>query len=121
MSIFEKIMKKNKAENEMVDEAIHVAKEDFFSSEDGNVIGAFALKEDAMTALPLDPKKQFKCGGKIVEDWKLLFLSITKKGAVGELNYYSAIKKLKKFAIGKKKGYIIIKPLTLDEQERIVS
>ena len=121
MSIFEKIMKKNVAENKMEEEAIHFAKEDFFSAENGNVIGAFALKEDALTALPLDPKKQFKCAGKSVEDWKLLFLSITKKGAVGELNYYSAIKKLKKFAVGKKKGYIIIKPLTLDEQRRIVS
>ena len=121
MSIFDKFMKKNVADNEMNLDAVHIAKEDFFSGEDGNVIGAFALNEDSMTALPLDPKKKFLCRGKTVGVWKLLFLGLSKKGAVGELNYYSAIKKLKKFAVGKKEGYLIIKPMTLDEQMKIVS
>ena len=47
---------------------------------------------------------------------KKIFISTTNKGPVGELDYYLALEKLKQFSVGEKDGYLIINPLTLEEQ-----
>lgn len=108
-------------EQNMKPAEVFVARENFYANNEGNIFGAFALTEDVLTGLPLDPKNTFMCQGKRVEEWKLMLISTTKKGSVGELEYYSALNKLKEFSIGEKDGYMIIKPLTLDEQMRIMN
>lgn len=121
MGLFDMFKKKEINNDNMKKADVFVARENFYADKEGNVFGAFALTEDVLTALPLDPKNRFKYQEKTIDKWKLIFISATNKGPVGELDYYLALEKLKQFSVGEKDGYLIINPLTLEEQKRLIS
>ena len=100
---------------------VYMAKEAFLSDKAGNILGRYVLTESVLTALPLDPKRMFRVYGKPVETWILYFFSITRDAAVGKLEYYEALNRLRPFSVGEKGGYLIVKPLTTEDQEQIVN
>lgn len=95
---------------------VYVANPHFYSDEKGNIFGAFALSEDVLTGLLLNPKDVFLCDGKKVDVWRLMLVSTTKDSCLGDMDYFTALDKLKKYSIGEKDGYMIVKPLKLEEQ-----
>ena len=49
-----------------------------------------------------------------------MLVSITKDSCLGDMDYYTALDKLKKYSIGEKDGYMIVQPLTLEEQLEVL-
>ena len=97
------------------EEDYYVANAQFYGDANGNIFGAFALTETTETALPIDPRSSYTVQGKRVDEWKLSLVSITKDSVLGEVEYYRAIEKLKKYSTGEKNGCLITKGLTLEE------
>ena len=118
MGLFDKL--KRNDNNKVESSEVYVANANFYGDEDGNVFGAFALTEGVLTGLPVNPKDMFQCEGKTVDVWKLMLVSTTKDSCLGDMDYYVALDKLKKYSIGEKDGYMIVKPLTLDEQLEVL-
>jgi len=108
-----------------------IAKPDLYSNKStGKKCGGFVLKEDEITALPLDPDEIFEIEAsdgrvEVVPDW-LLFLYSAQDEAICVLDYNKAIKALrnlaelgKKYIIEEKAGHIITTPLTKDEMKAL--
>lgn len=119
MGIFDKF-KKNEKNNQWEKAEVYVANPHFYSDKIGNAFGAFALTEDVLTGLPLNPKDMFLCDGKKIDVWKLMLVSTTKDSFLGDMDYYTALDKLKKYSIGEKDGYMIVQPLILEEQLEVL-
>lgn len=93
----------------------YVGKPNFYNGTDGKPFGAFALTEDTLTSFPKNPRLLYKVDNTEVDKWKLMLVSTTNNGVLGDLNYYDAINKLMKFVIDEKDNNILIKGLTLEE------
>lgn len=100
---------------------VYIANPHFYSDNEGNVFGTFALTEDVLTGLPLNPKDMFLYDNEQISVWKLMMVSTTKDSCIGDMDYYKAIENLKKFSIGEKDEYIIIQPLKLNEQLEVLN
>ena len=109
MGLFDFLNKSKPATN------YYVANAQFYGEATGNIVGAFALTETTETALPLDPRNSYTVQGRKVDNWKLNLVSITKDSVIGDLDYYAAIEKLKKYSTGEVNGCLITKGLTLEE------
>ena len=106
MGLFNKL-NRNKEEKNM-DNAF-VATPHFYANADKRVFGAIALTEGNCTILPLNPKEEYK-----VDEWKMVLVSTTLDKIIGEVDYYSAIKKIKADACKKGKS-IIVDGLSLEK------
>lgn len=109
------------------EEVVHVPSEDvyvgephFYEKKDGTPFGAFSLTEGTLTALPKDPKSLYAVDNQEITEWKLLLVSITNNGVLGDVEYYAAIDRLKKFATGENDKNILIKGLSLEELNEIL-
>lgn len=116
MGLFDKHKKK---ENANWDSA-YVGKPNFYGRPGGTPFGAFALTEDTLTSFPKNPKALYKVDNAEVEEWKMVLVSITKDGVLGDIDYYDGIKKLSKFIIDETEDNILIKNLSLDEISSIL-
>lgn len=117
MGLFDRFKKNKTIENNgKGEEEIFMANISVYSNNKGDTFGALVLTEGVLTGLPLDPKSTYRNNGETIEVWKLLLFSITLDKPVGEIDYYNALEKLKKYSIGEKDGRSIIRPLTLEEQ-----
>lgn len=116
MGLFDKFKKKetNNWEN------AYVGKPNFYNGKDGKPFGAFALTEGTLTSLPRNPKSFYKVDNTEVDDWKLMLVSTTTNGILGDLDYYVAINKLMKFVIEENVNNILIKGLSLQELNDIL-
>lgn len=119
MGLFDKF-KKNQEDNQWEKAEVYVANPHFYADKEGNAFGSFALTEDLLTGLPLNPKGMYLCDGKKIDVWKLMLVSTTKDSCLGDMDYYISLEKLKKYSVGEKDGYMIVKPLTLEEQQDIL-
>ncbi len=126
MGIFDKLKKKkdntdnNDKNSELKPVEVYTANAKFYSKPTGEIIGSFALTEGVITALPLNPREQFKVDNKEVVEWKLCLVSITEDKVIGMLEYYETLEKLRSYSIGEKDDYLIINPLTLSEQQELL-
>ena len=111
MGLFNKL-NRNKEEKNM-DNAF-VATPHSYANADKRVFGAIALTEGNCTILPLNPKEEYKVDGKKVDEWKMVLVSTTLDKIIGEVDYYSAIKKIKADACKKGKS-IIVDGLSLEK------
>ena len=87
---------------------------------DGSPFGAIALTEGTETILPKMPQNEYAVDGKRVADWKMVLVSTTKDGIIGDCDYQKALKKLEKNTLDSNENTILIKGLSLDELEAIV-
>lgn len=121
MGIFNKFRKKEKDESgELKPAEVFNATPHFYSKPSGEIFGSFALTEDVITALPINPRETYKVEGKGVTEWQLCLVSITKDEIIGTLEYYEALNRLKNYSIGEKNGFLITNPLTLQEQQELL-
>lgn len=116
MGLFDKLKKKEKVDWS----SAYVGKPNFYGKPDGSPFGAFALTEDTLTSFPKNPKALYKVDSAEVEEWKMVLVSITKDGILGDIDYYEGIKRLSKFIIDETENNILIKNLSLEEISSIL-
>ena len=98
----------------------YIANVRFYTSNDGHKFGSFVITEDVLTSIPVNPRDTFKLNNEVVDEWKLLLFSITKDSSLVEIEYYEGLNRLQKYIVGTKDDNVIVKPLTLEEQEDIL-
>ncbi|MCR5836875.1 MAG: DUF4299 domain-containing protein [Lachnospiraceae bacterium] len=91
----------------------------FYSKGDGSVFGAFALTESTETILPIDPRREYKVDGKIVNEWKMILISTTLNKVIAETDYYEIIEKMREDSLVKDKT-VVIKALTLEKMKELI-
>lgn len=111
MGLFDKFKKK---ENNSFENA-YVGKPNFYNGKDDKPFGAFALTEETLTSLPKNPKPLYKVDNMEIDEWKLMLVSTTQNGILGDIDYYIAINKLMKFVIEENVNNILIRGLSLQE------
>lgn len=116
MGLFDKFKKK-----ENIDWGnAYVGNPNFYNGKDGKSFGAFALTEDTLTSFPKNPKPLYKVDNTEVDEWKLIFVSTTNNGVLGDMDYYEAINKLMKFVVDENDNNILIKGLSLEELNEVL-
>ena len=115
MGLFDKFKKKetNDLEN------AYVGKPNFYYGKDGKPFGVFALTEGSLTSFPKNPRLFYKVDNTEVDEWKLMLVSTTNNGILGDIDYYDAIKKLMKYVIDENDNNILIKKLSLEELNEV--
>lgn len=117
MSLFSKFKK----EKNTVDwTQAYAAKPKFYRGSDGAPFGAIALTEGVETILPQTPQRKYAVDGKPVPDWRMVLISTTKDAALGDCDYFAALKKLEPYILDSKDGNVFIKGLSLSELESIM-
>lgn len=116
MGIFDKCKKK---ESDTWKNA-YQSKPKFYQGRNGKPFGAFALTEGTLTSLPTNPKAIYQLEHAEVQEWKLVLVSTTNQGALGDIDYDTALQKLMPFAIGEKDDSILVKALSLEEISSIL-
>ena len=116
MGLFDKFKKKD---NNVWSNA-YTGKPNFYKGNDGKPFGAFGLTENTLTSLPKNPKALYKIDNTEVAEWKLMFVSTTNNGVLGDIDYYKAINKLMKYVIDEKDNNILIRGLSLKELNEVL-
>ena len=93
----------------------YVGNPNFYNGKDGKPFGAFALTEGTLTSFPKNPRLLYKVDNIEVDEWKLVLVSTTNNGVLGDIDYYEAINKLMKFVIDEKDNRMLIRGLSLEE------
>ncbi len=81
--------------------------------------GVITLTEETKTILPKFPQNQYRVDGKAVSEWKLVLVSTTKNTIVGDMEYFTALKKIEKYSLDSKQDTILVKGLSLSELESL--
>ena len=115
MGLFDKFKKKESTAN--WDEA-YKANPSFYSKPDGSPFCAFALTEGTETILPIKP--HYAVSGEEVKEYKLMLVSTTKEGILGDCDYFDAIKKLEAYKLDSDGESFLIRGLSLSELEGII-
>ena len=92
----------------------------FYKGKDGKPFGAFALTEGTLTSIPKNPKLLYKVDNTEVDEWKIMLVSTTNNGVLGDMDYYEAINKLMKFVVDEKDNNLLIKGLSLEELNEVL-
>ena len=116
MGLFNKFKKKEKGDWKNA----YMGNPNFYKGKDGKPFGAFALTENTLTSLPKNPKALYKIDDTEVDEWKLMLVSTTNNGVLGDIDYYKAINKLMKFVIDEKDNNILIRGLSLKELNEVL-
>ena len=115
MGLFDKFMKK---ESSAEWDNAYKANPSFYSKPDGNPFCVFALTEGTETILPKAP--HYAVDGKEVKEYKLMLVSTTKEGILGDCDYFEAIKKLEAYKVDSDNDRLVIKGLSLEELDGIL-
>lgn len=116
MGLFDKV----KGKKEIVDWSnAYVATPKFYGKPDGTPFGAIALTEGTETVLPKLPQNEYRVGGKVVSEWKLVLVSTTKDAIIRDIDYFTALKSVEKYSLDAKEESILVRGLTLSELESL--
>lgn len=116
MGLFNKFMKKENGDWKNA----YIGNPNFYKGKDGKPFGAFALTENTLTSLPKNPKALYKIDNTEVDEWKLMLVSTTNNGVLGDIDYYKAVNKLMKYVIDEKDNNILIRGLSLKELNEVL-
>ena len=116
MGLFDKFKKKENNDWK----SAYVGKPNFYYGKDGKPFGVFALTEGSLTSFPKNPRLFYKVDNTEVDEWKLMLVSTTNNGILGDIDYYDAIKKLMKYVIDENDNNILIKKLSLEELNEVL-
>ena len=92
---------------------------EFFRKDDDKPFGVFTLTENTKTILPKNP--HHLVDGKEINEYKLMIVSITKNDVIADLDYFNALNKLDDFIIDSNDNEILVKGLSLEELELLIS
>ena len=112
MGLFDRFKKKETAS--AWDDA-YKANPSFYSKPDGDPFCTFALTEGTDTVLPKAP--HYAVEGK---EYKLMLVSTTKEGILGDCDYFKAIKRLETYKAAEDDDRLLIRGLSLKELEEIL-
>ncbi len=98
-------------------ESAYKANPSFYTKPDGSPFCAFALTEGTETILPRAP--HYAVSGKEIQEYKLMLVSTTREGILGDCDYFAAIRKLEAFALDADPNNLLIKGLSLSELEEL--
>ena len=116
MGLFDKFKKKETNDWE----SAYVGKPNFYYGKDGKPFGVFVLTEGTLTSFSKNPRLFYKVDNTEVDEWKLMLVSTTNNGILGDIDYYDAIKKLMKYDIDENDNNILIKKLSLEELNEVL-
>ena len=116
MGLFDKFKKKETNDWE----SAYVGKPNFYYGKDGKPFGVFVLTEGTLTSFSKNPRLFYKVDNTEVDEWKLMLVSTTNNGILGDIDYYDAIKKLMKYVIDENDNNILIKELSLEELNEVL-
>ncbi len=116
MGLFDKFKKKETNDWE----SAYVGKPNFYYGKDGKPFGVFVLTEGTLTFFSKNPRLFYKVDNTEVDEWKLMLVSTTNNGILGDIDYYDAIKKLMKYVIDENDNNILIKKLSLEELNEVL-
>lgn len=91
----------------------------FYGKPDGSPFGAIALTEGTKTVLPKNPQAEYKVDGKLVPEWKLVFVSTSKNTIIGDSDYFAALKRIEQYSLDTNKNAVLVKELSLAELESL--
>lgn len=117
MGLFSKF-RKEKAAVDWSD--AYIAAPKFYAKPDGSPFGALALTEGTKTILPKMPQSEYAVDGKPVTDWKVVLVSTTRDGIIGDCDYFEALRKLEKYIVDFNEKSVLIKELSLSKLETIM-
>ena len=116
MGLFDKFKKKETNDWE----SAYVGKPNFYYGKDGKPFGVFVLTEGTLTSFSKNPRLFYKVDNTEVDEWKLMLVSTTNNGVLGDIDYYKAINKLMKYVIDEKDNNILIRGLSLKELNEVL-
>lgn len=117
MELFDKLKKKK----EFADWGnAYKAAPNFYSKPDGTPFGVFALTEKTTTILLKAPQSEYRVDGNSISDWRIMLVSISKDSVIGDIDYFTALKKAEKYVIDENDNSILIKGLSLSELESLM-
>ena len=116
MGLFDKFKKKETNDWE----SAYVGKPNFYYGKDGKPFGVFVLTEGTLTSFSKNPRLFYKVDNTEVDEWKLMLVSTTNNGILGDIDYYDAKKKLMKYVIDENDNNILIKKLSLEELNEVL-
>ena len=92
-----------------------------FVRENGGLMVSFALSETVDTILPAAPETLYEIEGETISQWVLNFFSLTKDASLGFLEYHKALQQLQPYILETRGGYLLVRGLSLEEMEHILS
>lgn len=116
MGFFDKL--KGRQETDGWSEAYQAKPHIYYRKEDGSTFGALTVTEGVRTILPAAPGKSPDM--RVIKDWRMVFVSITKDAVIGEADYFAALQKLAPYVLATDKKSILLKGLTLNEMEKLL-
>ena len=73
--------------------AAYTAEPKFYGRPDGTPFGAIALTEGTETVLPTAPQAAYQVDGQPVAVWRMVIVSTTRGGVLGDADYFAALEK----------------------------
>ncbi len=117
MGLFDKFRKKEKSD---IRDSAYRANPHFYAKEDGSPFFFFFLTEGTETILPENPR--YAVNGKEIAEYRLMLVSITKDSVIGDLDYFhEALGKLEEYIIDSNETEILVRGLTLEELQGLLS
>ena len=92
-----------------------------FELEEGGLMAGFTLTETVDTILPVAPEAQYEIEGESISLWALTFFSLTRDEVLGTLEYHRALRRLQPYLTDAREGSLLIRGLTLEEMERVLT
>ena len=90
----------------------------FYARPDGTFFGAFTLMEGVETILPKAPRAEHR-DGQAISGWKLVFFSISRDTVLGDAEYFSALQRIRAFALEETENAVLVKGLSNAELEQL--
>lgn len=116
MGLFDKL----KGKTEKVDWSEAFKATPMFCSKPGEEsFCAVTLTEEVATILPKAPREMYLVKGKVVPKWRMMLVSISRDCVIGETDYFSALKKAKKYILDSDEDHVLIRGLSLEELESL--
>lgn len=112
MGLFDKLKKKKEAAD---GSNAYMATPKFYEKQGGVPFGAIALTEGTVTVLPENPQEKYMVDGKPVSEWKMVLVSTSADSVIGDVDYFMALKKVKKYALDSTGDSLLIKALSFSE------
>ena len=97
--------------------AAYTAEPKFYGRPDGTPFGAIALTEGTETVLPTAPQAAYQVDGQPVAAWRMVIVSTTRGGVIGDADYFAALEKAAPYRLDGRADAVLLRGLTAEELE----
>lgn len=100
--------------------AAYTAEPKFYGRPDGTPFGAIALTEGTETVLPTAPQAAYQVDGQPVAAWRMVIVSTTRGGVIGDADYFAALEKAAPYRLDGRADAVLLRGLTAEELEGLM-